>query len=350
MLYDKLTHVTRRRLLQTAGLAIATAVSPVWAAPPTPLRHRFEQVHMGVPWELVLYAADEQAANSAAAAAFARIKQLDATLSDYQTDSELSRLNTTAGTGKAVRVSDDLWRVVIAAQNLSAATDGAFDITVGPIVRLWRRARRYKQLPQPELIAEARQAVGYQLLRLDAARQTIELTRPDMRLDPGGIAMGYAADEALQVLRKQGVTRAMIDASGDIVCGDAPPDRPGWIVGIAPSGGKQGPPTRYLSLVNQACTTSGDAYQYVELNGRRYSHIVDPRTGLGLTTRLSVTIVAPTGIEADSVATAVSVLGVERGAAYVEGQASLAAHIAWLIDERVEVRETARLTKYVTKH
>jgi thiamine biosynthesis lipoprotein len=340
--------IERRRFIQAATLvATAAIVRPSGACTTTTERFRFKQVHMGAPWELVLYAADQKAANSASNAAFARIAALDACLSDYQADSELSRLNTTAGTGKAVSVGDDLWQVVSAAHDLSTATDGAFDITVGPLVRLWRRARRYKELPKPELLAEARQAVGYQLLKLDAAQKTIELTRPDMRLDPGGIAMGYAADEALKVLKQHGVTRAMVDASGDVVCGDAPPDRPGWIIGIAPEGGKNGKPTRYLSLANASVTTSGDAYQFVELNGVRYSHIVDPRTGMGLTNRATVSIVAPDGITADSVATAVNVLGPDRGAKYIERRADLAGHFTWLVDDRVETRETTRLRSYI---
>lgn len=338
----------RRRFLQ-AGLLVASAAAarPGWASAPSGERFRFQQVHMGAPWELVLYAASEKAANSAANAAFARIAALDVCLSDYQAESELSRLNMTAGNGKAVSVSDDLWRIVTAAHDLSTATDGAFDITVGPLVRLWRRARRYKELPKPEWIAEARTVVGYQLLKLDRDRQTIELPRPDMRLDPGGIAMGYAADEALKVLKQHGVTRAMVDASGDVVCGDAPPDRPGWIIGIAVTGGKGGKPTRYVSLANAALTTSGDTYQFVELNGVRYSHIVDPRTGLGLTNRATVSIVGPDGITADSVATAASVLGTDRGAKYVESRADLAGHFLWTVDDRIETRETSRLASYI---
>jgi FAD:protein FMN transferase len=136
---------------------------------------------------------------------------------------------------------------------------------------------------------------------------------PNMRLDLGGIAMGYAADEAFKILKRHGITRAMVDASGDIVCGDAPPNVQGWRIGIAPLTESKGPPSRYLWLANGALTTSGDAFQWVEIDGTRYSHIVDPKTGRGLTTRSSVTVTAADCITADSLATAVSVLGPRKG-------------------------------------
>src|SRR6185437_3752892 len=107
---------------------------------------------------------------------------------------------------------------------------------------------------------------------------------PGMRLDLGGIAMGYAVDEAMRVLREMGITRALLNASGDILAGDPPPGATGWKIGIAPLASKDGPPSRYVLLANAAVTTAGDAAQFVEIGGRRYSHIVDPHTGLGLST------------------------------------------------------------------
>jgi len=162
-------------------------------------------------------------------------------------------------------------------------------------------------------MAEARAAVGYRHLRLDPKLKTAELLVPDMRLDLGGIAMGYAADEALSILKRHGFNRAMVDASGDIVCGDGPPGAEGWKIGIAPLTESKGPPSRFLFVKNGALTTSGDAFQFVEIDGVRYSHIVDPKTGRGLTTRSSVTVTAPDCITADSLATAASVLGPQAG-------------------------------------
>ena len=152
---------------------------------------------MAVDFRIVLYAADEATAKQAAAAAFARIKQLDEALSDYKPDSELNRLSDTAPSPQPVPVSDDMWRVLSAAKRISAQTGGAFDCTVGPVVKLWRRARRSRELPSAEALAVARDAVGDQFLELDAQQHAARLLKPKMRLDLGGIAKGYASDEAL---------------------------------------------------------------------------------------------------------------------------------------------------------
>jgi len=281
---------------------------------------------MGTDFRIVLYSADAEAANRAAAEAYARVESLNRVLSDYDPTSELSKLSATAGGGKPQAMSDDLWFVLERAQKLAEATDGAFDVTVGPLTKMWRSARRSKKFPPEARMAEARAAVGYRHLRLDPRQKTAELLVPNMRLDLGGIAMGYAADEALKILKRHGIHRAMIDASGDIVCGDAPPDAEGWKIGIAPLTESKGPPSRYLWLAHGALTTSGDVFQFVEIDGARYSHIVDPKTGRGLTTRSSVTVTAADCITADSLATAVSVLGPKKGLdliAHIPGASAL---------------------------
>lgn len=303
---------------------------------------------MGQPIKIILYAPDEPSANRAAEAAFDRIAQLDRVMSDYQPESELSRLSATAGSGRAVPVSDDLWRVLDRSQRLAERTDGAFDITVGPYVRLWRRARREKELPTDARLDEARRAVGYRHLRLDEPGRTAELLVPGMRLDLGGIAVGYAVDEAMAVLRQQGIARALIDASGDILVSEPPPGETGWTIGIGPLDA-EGAPSRYLHLRMAAVTTSGDAFQHVVIGGRRYSHIVDPHTGLGLTDRSSVTVVADDCITADSFATAVSVLGPKRGLELIDDTPGAAALIVRNIDEKIETTASSRLAEYEQK-
>ncbi len=293
-------------VLFSAGYSRGVAAEP-------PERFRFQQVHMGVDFTLIFYAADQDTANLAATAAFKRIAELNATLSDYDPDSELSKLSRTSGTGRQIPVSDDLWRVLVAAEHLSVRTDGAFDVTVGPLARLWRRARRQHELPSKKRIAEALTAVGHQHITFDPACQTVALVREKMRLDLGAIAKGYAADEALLVLRACGCPLAMVDGSGDLAIGDPPPEAQGWKIAIAARDESSGQPKRALSLSNCGVATSGDVYQFVEIDGQRYSHIVDPKTGRGLTTPSTVTVVAPDGMTADSLASAVSVLGPEKG-------------------------------------
>jgi len=277
-----------------------------------PQLERFQDAsfHMGTRFQIVLYATNESVAVAAFERAFSRIAALDDVLSDFKPESDVSRLSAASPTQRTVDV--DVFAVLTRAQHFSRLTDGAFDVTVGPLSKLWRRAQRRKQLPDPALLAEARQAVGYSFMKLKSDGRTVALTRPNMRLDLGGIAKGYAADEAKKAMRPLGVTRVLINAGGDIVVGDPPPGQPGWRVGVAPLDPRK-PPSQVLLVQNAAVATSGDAWQFVELNGKRYSHIIDPMTGLGLTDRSSVTVIARDGTTADALASALSVMGVKRG-------------------------------------
>jgi thiamine biosynthesis lipoprotein len=304
-------------------------------------RFTFQQAHMGTRFRLVLYAADQATANKAAEAAFRRIAELDGIMSDYRPASELMQVCQNAG-GPAVTISPDLFDVLQRGQELARRTDGAFDMTIGPVVRLWRQARKTRKLPEPAELTQARDLVGHQNLQLDPKDRTIRLTRPGMQLDLGGIAKGYAADAALAVLKKHGLNRALVVAGGDIVAGDPPPEVPAWRIGIAPLDDPDRPPTRFIGLKNAAVSTSGDAEQFVEIGGNRYSHIVDPKTGLGLLGRSSVTVIAPNGTASDSLATAVSVLGPEKGLALIENTPGTAAFIIRKDDRGVEETASSR--------
>jgi thiamine biosynthesis lipoprotein len=176
--------------------------------------------------------------------------------------------------------------------------------------------------------------VGYKKLALDCRAGTVELLAEGMKLDLGGIAKGYAGDEVLSVLRKYGITRALVDAGGDVVAGDPPPGKNGWTVALASIEDPDGPADRYLVVKNAAVATSGDAFQHVEIGGVRYSHIVDPRTCLGLTRRSSVTVIAPDGLTADGLASAVSVLGPKRGLELIESMCGTAALVVELHDDK----------------
>jgi thiamine biosynthesis lipoprotein len=301
-------------------IALTAAMAGVSADGAPPQRYAFSEMLMGMPFRVVVYAPDEQSANRGVTAAYQRILQLNAVCSDYDADSELNRLCATAGTGRTVAISQDLFRILTASQELAKASAGAFDPTVGPLTRLWRRSRKSRRLPEAAVLSQARQAVGWQGLSLDKEHQTATLKLPKMQLDLGGIAVGFAIDEALLVLKEHGIKSALIDGSGDIGVSGPPPGEPGWRISVAPLDA-DGPPSRHLLVQHAAVTTSGDAFQFVEIDGVRYSHIVDPATGLGLTTRASVTIIAPTCLMADSHATAVCVLGPERGLAWIRKHA-----------------------------
>lgn len=285
-------------------------------------RYQYSQMLMGVQVTITLYAPDRATAERACTAAFERIADLEQIMSDYRVDSELMRLCAQAG-GPPVRVSEPLFTVLKRAQELSRRTDGAFDVTVGPFVQLWRRARRTGQFPTPAELEEAKQHVGYEKMVLNEAERTVQLLVPGMRLDLGGIAKGYALDCALKVLQEHGIRHALLEAGGDIVAGLAPPGTAGWRIEVA----NASPERRWVYLALGAISSSGDTEQYVEYQGKRYSHIVDPRTGWGLNTRVAATVIARDGITSDSLATALCVLGREKGMTLIRSVPGARAYI-----------------------
>ncbi len=309
-------------------LAALLCLSACRTPPPAKPLERFEFSHpaMGTLVTITLYAPDLAAAKAGADAAFHRIDALEDIMSDYQADSELMRL-CDQPIGTPVPVSAELFDVLQRAQKVSKLSNGAFDVTVGPYVRLWRFARKRKVLPTPAEIAAARAAVGWQKLRLDARARTVTLLAPNMRLDLGGIGKGYAADAALHILSGRGIDRALVAASGDIAVGNPPPGQQGWKVGIAAFGVATNTPARTLLLHNAGISTSGDTEQFIEINGVHYSHIVNPATGLGLTNRIQATIIGPDATTTDSLDTTVSLLGVQRGLALIDSWQHLAALI-----------------------
>ncbi len=275
------------------------------AGEPKLTRFQYTELHMGVQARIVVYAPSAERAEAACRSAFQAIADLDQAMSDYRPASELMRLCAQAG-GPPVRVSEDLFELLRRAQLLAERTDGAFDVTIGPLVRLWRSARKSGVLPGTEELEKARALVGYRKMRLDSASRTVLLESSGMLLDLGGIAKGYACDRALEVLRKAGLARAMIEFGGDIVVGEPPPGTDGWAVELfEPSRSKN----RTVRLRNSAISSSGDVEQFVEIGGVRYSHIVDPKSGLGLRNQVAVTVIARNGTDSDSLATALSVLG-----------------------------------------
>lgn len=278
-------------------------------------QYEYRQPHMGMAVRIVLYAPHDTTARRAASAAFQRIEALEQIMSSYRPESELNRLSEQAG-GPPVPVSDPLFDVLRQAQTLARQSEGAFDVTAGPSLALWEEARRTGELPDSSALREASARVDWKKLRLNADRETARLKGDSMRLNLGGIAKGFILDRALDTLSATGISRAMIEAGGDLVAGDPPPNREGWRVRL-PSAGPNGK-DRTLRLSNAAVATSGDTQQFVEIDGTRYSHVVDPRTGLGVTHRLLVTVIADDGATADGLATTVGVLGAEEGRTFLD--------------------------------
>lgn len=282
-------------------------------------RFDFSAPLMATTFRISLHAESKARADAAADAVFKHIAFLNTVFSDYEPNSELILLcnaaNAAPGTG--IQASPALFTLVARALDIARNTDGAFDITCGNLSNLWRRAKRQKKLPPADRLQQALAATDWQAVRLDPAVRTIAFTRPGMLLDVGGIAKGYAADEGLRILREHGITRALVMAGGDIAIGDPPPGADAWEIKLRtfskPAAAGEAEPMETVRLKNCGVSTSGDLYQFTEIDGVRYSHIISPRTGMGLTERIACTAIAPDCATSDALDTAMCVLGQQRG-------------------------------------
>ena len=321
------------------------------AGPQPPELHRYEAVepHMGTLVRITVYAPGEQAATDAFRAAFDRIRDLDGILSDYRPDSELNQI-TNAAVGRAVRVSDDLFVVLAASEDLADATGGAFDVTQGPVIRLWREARKTGIVPDRSALQEAASRSGFRKLHLDAEHRTVTFDMAGMALDVGAIGKGYAASEAIEVLGGLGIRSALVAVSGDLAFSEAPPGQRGWRIAID-SGDPpvEGVPA-VLELTNAAVSTSGNSEQHVDIDGRRYSHIIDPSSGMGLVDDITVTVIARHGLDSDGLDTAVSVLGAARGLALIESRPDVAALIIQRTRAGTTVLQSSRFLALAARH
>ncbi len=270
-------------------------------------RYAYSIQKMGSPFNLVLYADTKQIADSAAKESFKLVDSINLICSDYDSTSELFKLRYSV-VGLPVRVSPILFELLYVAKAANKDAYGSFDITVGPLSRLWRSARKSQQFPTNGAINTARNRIGFNKVQLDSAAQTITFLQPNMQLDMGAIAKGYAADKVLALLQSRGITTALVDAGGDMVVAGMPPQKKGWTIGINVPGEQEQLLESKLILSNKAVATSGDAFQYMLHEGKKYGHIIDPRTGYGVTFQRNVTVVAPDATTADWLATACSIL------------------------------------------
>jgi thiamine biosynthesis lipoprotein len=258
---------------------------------------------MGTMFRIIMYAPDSATASAAAQKAFCRLDTLNMILSDYREDSEINRLCRTSGTGAYVKVSNDLWKIIDESIRGARMSDHTFDITIGPLTQLWRRMKRQKQLPSETQIAEARARVGISNIVVNKRDQSVMLKKQGMRIDFGGIGKGYAEDEMMKILQETGISSAMIEAGGNILIAKAPPHEKGWKVIIN---------NKEYHLKNCGVSTSGDMYQFVEIDGKKYSHILDPKTGIGLIESGQITVVGKDGTSSDWLSKALYLMDKER--------------------------------------
>lgn len=313
-------------------------------------RFDYSSPKMGTIFQLLIWAPDQKSADDAAEAAWARVDQLNKIFSDYDPDSELNHLSRLTDNGpmkEPVAVGDDMWSMLHFSLEAARLSDGAFDITVGPLTRLQRQSRKEGKLPDPQKLKEAMECIGWKYIKLDEAKHRVQLLHAHMQLDVGGIAKGYTSDQVLKLLANRGLKQSLCGAAGDIAVGDPPPERATWRVAIQ-SLKEPEKSSDYVEFHNYAISTSGDTYRSANVDGKRYSHIIDPRSGLGLTYRIGVTTLAPQGVNADWSATAISVLGPEKGLAMIERLQGAAARIVTIDDAGNEkVYESKRFTQFL---
>jgi thiamine biosynthesis lipoprotein len=276
------------------------------------------RITMGTFARIMVVAENQQQADKAINAAFDEIFHIDELMSDYDPNSQLSQINQ-HGFDQPVSVDAELFEVLTAAKLYSCLSDGAFDITIGPVVQLWRKANEDSAVPTAEALQKAKECVGYQNLILDAEKQTVRFAKEGMFLDLGGIAKGYAIDTAIEILQAAGIEGAMVDIGGDLRCFGIPVNgKKHWLIGLQDPTVDDEKILLTLNMDDRAVATSGDYRRFVMIEGQKHSHIVNPAIADSAQDLSSVTIIAPTAMQADALATAVSVLGSEKGLLLIE--------------------------------
>ena len=293
----------------------------------------FSKILMGTEVRIMVCAKDDQNLRNAIESTYTEGERLSTIFSDYDAQSEVSRFSKTSGSGKFFALSEELFEVLEYSQNLSRQSNGAFDVTIGPLSRLWRVARFQKRLPDEKKLAEAIKRSGFENLILKKSSRMGRLKLPAMMIDLGGIAKGYITDQMLEKMKSMGYPRCLIDAGGDLTIGDAPKKRSGWMVEV---GGQNHPDLPILELANCAVATSGDTEQFLEISGIRYSHLIDPKTGYGLTNRSQVTVIATNCMTADSVASTSLAIGIEHSREFLKQKKIEALY--FVFDENSELK------------
>ena len=295
---------------------LAVLVCGALQSPPSVQKIEASRMSMASLYSIVAYVERPDEARLTLERALDEIDRIDRLMSHYRDDSPLSRINREAGRG-AVPVDRELFDFISLAVKYGADSDGAFDVTVGPLMKAWGFFRGEGRFPTDADLARARSATGLKHVTLNASDRTIRFDRDGVEIDLGGIAKGYAVDRAVEILRREGVPAALVSAGGSTVYALAtPPDRPHWAVAI------QDPlDSRVLAfevpLQNRALSISGVSEKFFELDGVRYSHVMDPRTGRPVQGVLSVIVTAPTGTAGDAIDNVLFVEGVERSRAFL---------------------------------
>ncbi len=281
-------------------------------------RFEFSHSQMGTQFKMIIYDTDRVGIQKTVNQCIKRINQLNAVLSDYEAASEISQLSASAGSGQKIKVSPALWTILKEANFYAKKSKGAFDISIGPLSKLWRSMFRRSEIFNGVKINNAKAKVGFRKIKLYPFSKSVCLTQKGMRLDAGGIAKGFTVDEVVKILHKNGITQFLIDGGGDIYVGNPPPDQLGWQIHIQVENATGQLTQKILTLRNTAIASSGDTYRYLEWEGKRYSHIIDPRTGYGVIDKKIINVQASSCMKADAIASTLSVLNKAETSSFIK--------------------------------
>lgn len=302
-----------------------------------PLIHKRVQRLMGNRFELSVVSPDPCWANQRLDAAVAEISRIERLLTTYSDDSQTNQINANAGI-RPVQVDQEVFALIERSLRLSALTQGAFDITYGSLdKRLWNFDTTMTTLPDPKTARRMVQLINYRNVVLDAEQRTVFLKEKGMRIGFGGIGKGYAAEQAKRVLRESGVESGIVNAAGDLTTWGTQPTGKAWTIGIADPNLANHQAFSYLAISNMAVATSGSYEKYALIDGRRYAHTIDPKTGYPVSGLKSVTIIAPNAELADALATPVMVMGVRVGLNLINQMR----HIACIIIDDTDILHTS---------
>lgn len=310
-------------------------------------RFHFSENKMGSPFNIIFYHTDSSQAVEISKICFSIIDSLNNIFSDYSQESEISLLTENAYL-EPQPVSDELLYILTESKNAWNKSGKVFDISMGALTSLWRNARKEKRFPSKSEIRKARRLTGFKKLQVDTINKTVYFTHQGMRLDFGGIVKGYAAQKVIDYLTSIKIFHALADAGGDIVMSQPPLGKVGWTVGINMPQQENQLWNQNLLLANCSVATSGDVYQFIAHNGKKYSHIIDPRTGYGVTTQRNVTVIAKDGITADWLATACSILPFHK-ALNLAKKENAALLIAVVRKEKIVIYKTEDFDSFLQK-
>jgi thiamine biosynthesis lipoprotein len=310
-------------------------------------RFQFTENKMGSPFNLIFYHTDSTEARAIAKECFSIVDSLNNIFSDYSSISEVGRLAQQT-TFESIKVPGELFSMILQSKEAWKKSGKTFDITIGALTQLWRKAKSEKRFPSSPEVIKAKQLTGFANLIINESSKTISFKKPGMRLDFGGIVPGYAAQIIIDFLKSKNISMALADASGDIAMSDAPPGKNGWSISMNLPEQENEFWDKKLELKDCAVSTSGDVYRYTIHNGKKYSHIIDPRTGYGVTSQRNVTVIAKDGAQADWLATASSILPIKKALALAKKE-NAALFIATVKDEKISIYKTENFDSYFQK-